>query len=107
MLANPCDDCIMLCRTKVVMDCHKIDEVLTTPYTLVLYICRKQAAPYSHECLGDPKVDCSSKVNINCPSCGIYVNDALKYPPAGFHITQPGSSHQLVSTWHPHPIPSV
>ena len=60
---------------------------------------RSQGAPYSNECLANPKIDCSNSVNFECPSCGLYQHDAYPYfSTAIFHVTQANyPKHQLVS----------
>ena len=61
---------------------------------------RKQAAPYSEECLKDAAKDCANSVNINCDACYLYRTDALPFVKTfDFRVADSSSSpeHQLVS----------
>lgn len=62
-----------------------------------LCVCRKGQQYYAQECIAQPAQDCSVKANNNCPSCGLYNQDALPYVNQNdYHITLPGSVHSLV-----------
>ena len=61
---------------------------------------RKQAFPYSDECLGDAAKDCANSVNTNCPACFLYRTDAKPWVNTfDFRVADSSSSpeHQLVS----------